>query len=478
MIVQGFVGREHEFAILQKELDRVRVGNDQPGRCLIVRGRRRVGKSRLIEEFCARANVPFVFFTASKQGDRESELFLAEARESDLPNREVFVGVTVSDWEAALRLLAAAVGDDGPVVVVIDEFPYLVDADPAVEAVFQKQWDRLLSKRQILLLIVGSDLAMMEALNTYGRALFQRGTEMLVPSLSPVETGNIVGIANPADVFDAYLVTGGLPLVCRDWPSGMTMWQYLDEALAESTSAMVVSGERALAAEFPEHAQARVVLNQIGAGERTFTNIARAGGGMSAASAGRALELLIAKRVVQRDVPLSTSASKEARYRVADPYLRFWLQFVGPHLAEIERGRGDRVVARIRRDWTTWRGKAVEPVIREALTRLSPVKGLADAPVVGGFWTRSNVPEIDIVGADRGPVANSLAYVGTIKWRDEAPLDEVDVRQLVADLSRLPGASPTVPIVAVSRSGHTVTTHVTHLGPKDLLSAWRPHVDA
>lgn len=399
-------------------------------------------------------------------------MFLIEARESNLPNREMFDGVTASDWDGALRLLAAAVSNEGPTVVVIDECPYLVDGDPAVEAIFQKQWDRLLSKKRILLLIVGSDLAMMEALNTYGRAFFQRGTEMLVPSLTPVETGDIVGISDPAEVLDAYLTTGGLPLVCRDWPNGATIWQYLDEALAESTSAMVVSGERALAAEFPESAQARTVLNQIGAGERTFTNITRAGGGMSAASAGRALELLIAKRVVARDVPLSTSASTEARYRVADPYLRFWLQFIGPHLAEIERGRGDRVVARIRRDWTTWRGRAIEPVIREALTRLSPVDGLPEAPVVGGFWTRTNVPEIDVIGADRVPVADSLAYVGTIKWREDAPLDEGDVRRLVADLPRLPGATPTTPIVAISRSGNTATTAVTKLGPANLLAAW------
>lgn len=95
----------------------------------------------------------------------------------------------------------------------------------------------------------------------------------------------------------------------------------------------------------------------LGAGETTFTAVARASGGLQATSLTRSLYILAAKRIVARDLPLSTSPSAEARYRVIDPYLRFWLRFVGPHLAEIERGRGDLVHARIRRDWSSWRGR-------------------------------------------------------------------------------------------------------------------------
>ena len=102
----------------------------------------------------------------------------------------------------------------------------------------------------------------------------------------------------------------------------------------------------------------RAASNPSGAG----TSIARAAGGLYASSLGRSLELLIAKRIVVRDIPLSTAPSKEARYRVADPYLSFWLRFIGPHLAEIERGRGDRVLARARRDWAAWRRRAIEPI--------------------------------------------------------------------------------------------------------------------
>jgi len=442
-----------------------------PGRCVIVRGRRRVGKSRLIEQLCAGAGVPYLFFTASQQGRGELDLFAEEVAQSNLPGRHVVTDAHPGTWDAALRLLAAVV-DSTPTVVVIDEFPYLVADDPTVEATFQKQWDRLLSKEPVLLILVGSDLAMMEALNTHGRAFFQRGTEMVVPPLSPAETAQIVGAPNAADAFDAYLITGGLPLVCTEWPAGTTMWDHLAGALAEPTSALIVSAERALAAEFPDEARARAVLGQIGAGETTFSNIARAAGGLQATSLTRALDTLTAKRVVAREVPLSTKPSKEARYRVADPYLRFWLSFIGPHLAEIERGRSDRVVARIRRDWTTWRGRAIEPVIREALVRLSPLHDLPPADVVGGYWTRSNVPEIDVIGADRGPTASTIAYAGTIKWLEHGPLDQGDINELAAGLTNVPGVDRSTPLVAISRAGVTTPSVAAALGPDDLITAW------
>jgi AAA+ ATPase superfamily predicted ATPase len=102
----------------------------------MIRGRRRVGKSRLVEEFIARAQVPSVFFAAARQGAREVELFTAEVVESDLSGRALFVGANPNDWDAALRLLAAALPDDERSIVVIDELPYLLETDRSLDATF------------------------------------------------------------------------------------------------------------------------------------------------------------------------------------------------------------------------------------------------------------------------------------------------------------------------------------------------------
>ena len=298
-----------------------------------------------------------------------------------------------------------------------------MDRIDAFEGMLQRAWDRLLSRKPVLLLLVGSDLSMMEALNGYDRPFHQRGREMVVGPLNPADIGEMLDLS-PAAAFDAALITGGLPLICAEWRAGADVWEFLRDSLDNPISALLVSAERSLAAEFPPQAMSREVLRAIGSGERTFTNIARAAGGIAHTTLTRATDVLTEKRVVAAELPLSLRPSKERRYRVADPYLRFWLAFLDPHMAEIERMRGDLTLARIKEQWTSWRGRAIEPLVRESLARLLPDGLLPAAPAIGGYWTRSNDVEIDLVGADRQPVAKQLLFLGSVKW-----LENFRVRQ-------------------------------------------------
>ncbi|SCL20558.1 hypothetical protein GA0070624_2030 [Micromonospora rhizosphaerae] len=473
--MDGFVGRTRELALLDGMLSRATRGGrgGRPGRALLMRGRRRVGKSRLVEEFVERADVPHLFFTASAQPTvaADLDLFVSAAVSSTLPGADLFAAQAPRTWDAALTLLAAALPTDRPSVVVLDEMPYLIATDPGFEGTLQKVFDRELSRRPVLLVCIGSDLAMMEALNDYGRPFHQRATEMVVPPLSPADVGEMLDLP-AAEAFDAYLVSGGLPLILDEWPVGSSLADYLAEAVTDPTSALLVSGERALAAEFPAQSQAGLVLRAIGSGERTFSSIARAAGGIPQASLTRALRLLSEKRIVEVTLPLSTQPSRETRYLVADPYLRFWLSFLGPWLPEIERGRGDLTLARITVSWTSWRGRAIEPVVRESLRRLPAGHLPADTATVGGYWTRTNDPEIDLVGADRAPVARRITFVGSVKWLENGPFDTHDLGRLLLHRSRLPGADEGTELIAVSRSGRAVDG-VRVLTPEDLLTAWR-----
>lgn len=473
-MAEGFVGRQTELALLDELLEPVRTGGrtGRPGRAVLIRGRRRVGKSRLVEEFAHRSRVPHVFFTASGTSKSEELASFAEqVAASDLPEAGRFAEFAAPQtWDAALTLLAGILPTDQPSILVIDEMPYLVREDPGFEGTLQKLFDRTLSKLPVLLVLIGSDLAMMEALNTYGRPFYQRGTEMVVPPLNPAKVAAMLE-TGPADAFDAYLVSGGLPLILDEWPRGAGLWDYLRRAVTRPTSALLVSGERTLAAEFPVEAQARTVLGAIGHGERTFSLIARAAGGLNSGSLKRSLDLLIDKRMVEADLPLSTKPSKETRYRVADPHLRFWLSFLGPGLPTIERGRGDQVLAAIQRSWPSWRGRAVEPVIREALLRLPGSVLPEGTEAVGGYWSRTNDPEIDLVGADRAPIGKRLTMVGSIKWLEHKPFDARDHARLIVHRAKLPGADESTPLLAVTRAGCTVRDLNT-ISPEDLLQAW------
>jgi uncharacterized protein len=472
----GFIGRRRELTALHRLLERAQQGGraGRPGRAVLMRGRRRVGKSRLVEEFVERFQVPHVFFTASAQPTVEADLalFTEAVRASNLPDTALFSEQAPQSWDAALRLVASILPRDRASVLVVDEMPYLMRNDPGFEGTLQKSFDRELSRLPVLLICVGSDLAMMEALNDYGRPFHQRATEMVVPPLTPADAATMLDLA-PAEAFDAHLVSGGLPLVLDEWPVGAPVMDYLAEALADPTSALLVSGERTLAAEFPAESQARSVLGAIGSGARSFSLIARAADHMPQATLTRALRVLTDRRIVEANVPLSTKPSRETRYTVADPHLRFWLAFLGGALPDIERGRGDLALARIQSSWAAWRGAAVEPVIREALRRL-PESLPEGTGAVGGYWTRTNNPEIDLVGADREPVAKRISMVGSIKWRENRGFDDRDLSELIVHRSKLPGADDTTPLIGVTRSEATPGA-VRTLRPSDLITAW--HTD-
>jgi AAA+ ATPase superfamily predicted ATPase len=468
-----FVGRRRELAALDRTLADVRAAKDsaRSGQCLIIRGRRRIGKSALVEEFVGRSGVPYVFHTAEiGLGTDALEEFVNAVRDSTLPDADVFTEATPGNWAAAFRQLAGILPKDRPSVVVLDEVPYLMDESGAFESVLQRAWDRELSRKPVLLLLVGSDLSMMEALTSYGRPFHQRGVDMPIGPLNPADVAAMTGL-DPAAAFDATLVTGGLPIICARWERGEDIWSFLARELANPVSPLAASAQLSLAAEFPDQAQARAVLAAIGSGERTFTNIARAAGGIAHSTLTRAAELLIDKRIVVGDLPLSTQPSKERRYRITDSYLRFWFAFLGPHLTEIDRMRSDLALDRIRHGWTSWRGRAVEPLVRESLARLLPAHGIPTVPAVGAYWTRSNDVEIDIVGADREPIAKELLFLGSVKWLENSPFDNHDLVALQRHRDRLTGDP--IPLIAVTRSGACTDRLDAVFEPDELLEPWR-----
>ncbi|HEY3868880.1 MAG TPA: DUF234 domain-containing protein [Actinocrinis sp.] len=467
-----FVGRRRELAVLDRALGEVRsaTGSSQPGRCLILRGRRRIGKSALVEEFVRRSDVPYVFHTAEIGfGDDPLVEFARDVAVSSLPEAELFTEAAPGNWAAALRQLAGILPDDQASVVILDEVPYLMDQAGSFESALQRAWDRELSRKPVLLLLIGSDLSMMKALASYGRPFHQRGIEMPIGPLNVGDVAAMTGLG-AADAFDAELVTGGLPIVCARWRRGEDLWSFLEHELAEPVSPLIATAQLSLAAEFPDQAQARAVLGAIGSGERTFTNIARAAGGIAHSTLTRAMELLIGKRIVVGELPVSLTPSKERRYRITDPYLRFYFAFLGSHLAEIDRMRSDLTLERIRRGWTAWRGRAIEPLVRESLMRLLPDHGIPAAPAVGGYWTRSNDVEIDIVGADKEPIAKELLFLGSVKWLENAPFDAHDLAALQRHRDRV--TTQPVPLLAVSRSGCSAEHVDAVFGPDDLVRPW------
>ncbi|OXM44917.1 ATP-binding protein [Amycolatopsis alba] len=476
-----FRGRSNDLKLLDRQLCVVRDGvATTPGQAVIVTGRRRVGKSRLVQEFCDRSDAPYVVFQASRGRNPAAERgdFTAALAQSSLPGADLVAGAVGADWNQALRALAIAVPEREPSIVVLDEVPWLVEQDSEFEGALQTVWDRYLSAKPVLLLLVGSDLSTMESLQEYGRPFHGRAARMLVRPLNPGDVQEMTSLES-AEAIDAFLITGGFPEIVQRWKPGTDRQAFLCDQLSDPLSPLLMAGELSLLGEVPEPSHSRSALEAIGTGERTFSTIANrigAGDPIPSGTLAPILNTLTAKRIVAVDTPLATRPdTKNKRYRIEDSYLRFWLAFLQRGIGEVERGRGDLVAARIERSWTSWRGRAVEPVIRAALTRLLPDDRLPDAEFVGGWWNRQNNPEIDLVGADREqPAATRIAFTGSIKWLENDLFGRRELESLIAGSMTIPGRDHITPLVAVSRSGvEEGLPLAATFGPDELIEAWR-----
>jgi uncharacterized protein len=467
-----FVGRKKELEVLASELAHVQATGE--GRFVWICGRRRVGKSRLVQEFVESSQQHYVFYQAPRRSRPEAlERFRTALEDSTLPAAElVRAGTSFDSWPAALRLASQDATPEQPAVIVIDELPYLVESDVGVPADIQEAWDRALRRRPVLLVCIGSDVRMMRVLTQHPAELFGRPTrELAVDPFSPRDLAALSGL-DAVGAFDRYLIVGGLPIIARSWPDRATRHQFLERALADSSSPLVVDGMRILDAEFPAELKIRSVLEAIGSGETTFTAIGQRSGVANNTGLTTALNVLTEKRIVHASLPYAAPPGRKSkRYVVADPYLRFWLRFVGPGIEEIDRGRGDLLLARIERDWPAFRGIAIEPIVRRSVERLLPDERFGDARYVGSYWTRTNAPEVDLVGAD-SPEPSSVAFVGSIKWREKAPFSRRDTRRLIEQRGDVPGAFEAL-LVGVSRSGFTSDAALdAEISPDDLLGAW------
>lgn len=472
----AFTGRQHELDALLSELDAVKTSGE--GRFVWLRGRRRVGKSRLVQELCNRSNVPYAFYQAPRREHAEAlSAFTKSIAASSLPSAEAFEGVSYPSWPSAIRAAVREVDPARPAILVIDELPYLAELDPGFTADLQMAWDRTLERTPVLLICVGSDVRMMERMVEERAPLFGRPTrEMRVAPLNPAEVAEINSAPDASAAVDRYLVLGGFPLLAPMWPASAGLAGFLRKALADDQTPFVTTALRILASEFERALQAERVIEAIGHGDTAYSRI-ETRSGVKGNTLTDALDVLIEKKgLVAKELPYAVPPGrKAAKYTVADPYLRFWLRFVGPHLDELSRGMSDLVIARIERDWSTYRGRAVEPLVRDALERLviDPAIGgrVGDSRYVGAWWRRDHSIEVDLVGGDR-PDPTRIGFVGSIKWRERGRFSSEDLEQLGANRAAVPGAER-AKLVAVSRSGFEKGLDAdATFGPDELLAAW------
>jgi len=376
----------------EDELDTLTGAVESPGSdFVVVYGRRRVGKTELLKEFCA--DRPHIYFLAAQEAEhRQREKFLDQV--ADYFDERV---PRIDGWDEAFEYLGENLQQED-LVVVIDEFPYLVEENDSLPSYVQAFVDQELDGTDSMLVLCGSSVSTMESeILGHESPLYGRRTAQLDVTPFSFQQAREVISYDITDAIRSYAVTGGTPMY-------LTLFDY-DESLAANIRSHVLSPsavlynepEFLLRTELRNPARYMSILEAVALGHTTPNEISGTTG-IDSGPLSKYLQTLRRLRLIERDVPVTASGkkSKRSRYRVADEFLRFWFRYVEPHRSSIEEAPEMVYDGTIEPDLPTHVATTFEDVCQEAVWE-GIRRGTFDPySEVGRWWYGEE--EIDIVG--------------------------------------------------------------------------------
>lgn len=399
-----FLDRDRELAALDGAV------RQRDGALVVVSGRRRVGKTRLLLEWVK--NHGGLYYVADESTPVLQRRYFAEAVGRRLSG---FADVEYRDWRTLLGRLATEARQlrfRGP--IVLDELPYLVASSPELPSVLQQWVDHEARAAGLVVALAGSSQRMMQGLvldagaPLYGRARAVLSVEPLSPRWLARGFPGVRGFERLV----AWTAWGGVP---RYWElaSGLLgpMGKRIDALVLDPMGPLHLEPDRLLLEEAPSAAELRPLLDAIGSGAHRVSEI---GGriGRPATALSRALERLQGLGLVAREVPFGTAAkdTKRSTYRIVDPFLRLWFRVVAPHRGMLALASPAERLRLIDAHLPALTGAAFEELARRAVPALGPW-----APA--GRWWRGSRPEWDVVSRDD----EGSILVGEVKaWRKPA----------------------------------------------------------
>jgi AAA+ ATPase superfamily predicted ATPase len=403
------IDRDAERSWLRSQL------TDGSRQLLVVYGRRRVGKTTLVTEVLDGLSIPSVYHLCDQRGPTHNARVFAERC------ADTFDDVTpvVDDFVDAFRYLARRA--DGPFVVALDEFSYLVEEDETVPSVFQTIVDETLDGTDISLVLLGSSISMMEeGVLSYESPLYGRRTgQWRLEPLAIDGVSEFFPNYDPTAIISTYSVVGGIPAYLEQFDPEQSLLENVERNVLRKGSFLYEEPEFLLSQELREPTTYMAVLEAVAAGATRVSEIANEIG-RDASSLSRYLQNLSELALVERETPV-TDPDGRGMYRLSDQFLRFWFRYVAPNRSTLEQGHTESVRASIAETLPTHVSWTFEDVCRQSVSRPSfPVS----CSRVGRWWYGED--EIDVVGIDE---QTEKLLLGECKWTNtpvaETLLDEL-----------------------------------------------------
>lgn len=392
----------------------------------IIYGRRGVGKSALLQNVIKEVGLPSFYYRATRRTLSIQLATITEILRDTFPSE--YLGGALSSLDEFLSFISQLAAkrekakDKEPVVILLDELPYLSEVDPGLLTTLQHWWDDNKRRPNLKLFLSGSQISFMEKeILDVAAPLYNRRTgAMKLEPLDYFDAALFFPKYSEIEKITLYSILGGMPSYLEQFNPEESIQTNLKEQVLRERTYLAEEPEWLLLEDLRKDITYGSILRAIAGGKRKPSDMARAIGKNSAQDITARLATLQDLGLVVREVPITEKnepRSRNSLYYIADQYIEFWYRYVDPSRSLIARNMGGGL-------WS----KSIQPTLDEYISRPTfervarqylwrtllrgeLPKGLSFVDV-GNWWGEKDV-EIDVVTIDE---KRKISAVGSCKW--------------------------------------------------------------
>lgn len=409
-----FLNRKDEIVRLDRALGTGR------SKLVVVYGRRRLGKTRLLQQVLKKDDIYFI------ADQRESAIQIESFARLIATKIEAFDKVTYPDWESLFISLGKRVKKG--ITVIMDEFPYLVKNDPALPSIIQKSVDQRESPGFHLVLCGSSQQMMQKMVIDHSSPLYGRADEII--KIAPMSVYWLKQALNCsyAEAVEEYSVWGGVPRYWEIRNEAASLKEAVTRQVFDIHGVLHEEPQRLFLDDTRDAVQMNTLISVIANGAHRLNEISSRLG-KPATQLNRPLQKLIELDYIKREIPwnLSIRNTKKTLYKINEPFIHFYYRFVIPHKTSLELGYVDQIYRNVfQKAFSDFCSEVWEELCRRAIPHLFENSLFEPGTRWWGTGINKEPVEIDIVAQS---FDKKKILIGEAKWSSNRNIQAV-IRQL------------------------------------------------
>ena len=336
-----FIGREAELKFLQDKFD------NENGQLVVLYGRRRVGKTETLREFCK--GKQHVFYSCTQSTDKvQLSKFSKHILKEDIPAKQYIS--EFADWESAFRSVLDFPFGEQKKLLIIDEFPYMCKGNKSIPSVLQNLWDAELKDKNVMIVLCGSAMSFIEKeLLAEKNPLYGRATGIYkMTEMGFYDAVKFFPNYSDKDKVLAYSILGGIPHYLRQFGSKLSLAENIKRNILTKGSVLYSEVDFLLHQELRETPIYNSIIEAVALGNTKLNDISQKSLVEDTSKTSVYLKNLIELGIVEREFSVDSKSKEKANsnsgtYRLTDNFFRFWYAFGFTNFSQLEDGDVDGV---------------------------------------------------------------------------------------------------------------------------------------